>query len=90
MSIGVNQSHVKNGRTVKSVSEMPSPAPNHKPDLHRQPKQKDYPNSMVPTVAETTQPIKVLHAVGAYRALCTRCAKSWLFSTTGSSVSSED
>ena len=27
---------------------------------------------------------------GAYRALCTRCAKSWLFSTTGSSVSSED
>ena len=29
-------------------------------------------------------------AVGAYRALCARCAKSWLFSTTGSSVSSED
>ena len=27
---------------------------------------------------------------GAYRALCTRCAKSWLFSNTGSSVSSED
>ena len=27
---------------------------------------------------------------GAYRALCVRCAKSWLFSTTGSSVSSED
>ena len=27
---------------------------------------------------------------GAYRALCARCAKSWLFSTTGSSVSSED
>ena len=27
---------------------------------------------------------------GAYRALCTRCAKSWLFSTTGSLVSSED
>ena len=27
---------------------------------------------------------------GAYRALCTRCAKSWPFSTTGSSVSSED
>ena len=27
---------------------------------------------------------------GAYRALCGRCAKSWLFSTTGSSVSSED
>ena len=26
----------------------------------------------------------------AVRALCTRCAKSWLFSTTGSSVSSED
>ena len=30
------------------------------------------------------------HSKGAYRALCTRCAKSWLFSTTGSSVSSED
>ena len=29
-------------------------------------------------------------AMGAYRALCARCAKSWLFSTTGSSVSSED
>ena len=28
--------------------------------------------------------------VGVYRALCARCAKSWLFSTTGSSVSSED
>ena len=28
--------------------------------------------------------------MGAYRALCARCAKSWLFSTTGSSVSSED
>ena len=27
---------------------------------------------------------------GAYRALCARCAKSWLFSTTGRSVSSED
>ena len=27
---------------------------------------------------------------GAYHALCARCAKSWLFSTTGSSVSSED
>ena len=27
---------------------------------------------------------------GAYRALCARCAKSWPFSTTGSSVSSED
>ena len=27
---------------------------------------------------------------GAYRALCVRCVKSWLFSTTGSSVSSED
>ena len=27
---------------------------------------------------------------GAYRALCARCAKSWLFSTTGSSISSED
>ena len=27
---------------------------------------------------------------GAYRALCARCAKSWLFSTTGSSVLSED
>ena len=27
---------------------------------------------------------------GAYRALCARCAKSWLFSTTGSLVSSED
>ena len=26
----------------------------------------------------------------AVRALCTRCAKSWMFSTTGSSVSSED
>ena len=26
----------------------------------------------------------------AVRALCTRCAKSWLFSTTGSSVSSQD
>ena len=30
------------------------------------------------------------HSKGAYRALCARCAKSWLFSTTGSSVSSED
>ena len=29
-------------------------------------------------------------AEGAYRALCARCAKSWPFSTTGSSVSSED
>ena len=29
-------------------------------------------------------------AKGAYRALCARCAKSWLFSTAGSSVSSED
>ena len=28
--------------------------------------------------------------LGAYRALCARCAKSWLFSTTGGSVSSED
>ena len=27
---------------------------------------------------------------GAYRALCARCAKIWPFSTTGSSVSSED
>ena len=27
---------------------------------------------------------------GAYRALCARCVKSWLFSTTGSSVSLED
>ena len=27
---------------------------------------------------------------GAYRTLCARCAKSWLFSTAGSSVSSED
>ena len=26
----------------------------------------------------------------AVRALCARCAKSWPFSTTGSSVSSED
>ena len=26
----------------------------------------------------------------AVHALCARCAKSWLFSTTGSSVSSED
>ena len=31
----------------------------------------------------------VVEAEGAYRALCARCAKSWLFSTTGSSVSSE-
>ena len=28
--------------------------------------------------------------LGAYCALCGRCAKSWLFSTTGSSVSSKD
>ena len=28
--------------------------------------------------------------LGAYRALCARCAKSWQFSTTVSSVSSED
>ena len=27
---------------------------------------------------------------GAVRALCTRCAKSWPYSTTGSSVSSKD
>ena len=33
---------------------------------------------------------KRLRHEGAYRALCTRCAKSWPFSTTGSSVSSED
>ena len=31
-----------------------------------------------------------MKAEGAYRALCARCAKSWPFSTTGSSVSSED
>ena len=27
---------------------------------------------------------------GAHRALCARCAESWLFSTTRGSVSSED
>ena len=30
------------------------------------------------------------HSKGAYRALCARCAKFWLFSTAGSSVRSEE
>ena len=60
MSMEVHQNHVlkrggKGGRTIISISEMSTPAPNHRNNLRfTDNHKKEPPNSMVPTVAEPT------------------------------------